>query len=178
MKGWLLMGWMALAQEGSVDTGLDGVNRARLNRAGHLLAAGGHEEARGEFQRVLEVRNDSPRALLGLALALEGLGRLDLAEQTWRRLPTHPDAVEGLARLLLVGRPQESLVLARRLQTLRLGEAPPHLLESRAALAGQDLRMASPRMGVLVRRWQQRSAILPGLIGKSFPKKAPGICSG
>ncbi len=142
MKGWLLMGWMALAQEGSVDTGLDGVNRARLNRAGHLLAAGGHEEARGEFQRVLEVRNDSPRALLGLALALEGLGRLDLAEQTWRRLPTHPDAVEGLARLLLVGRPQESLVLARRLQTLRLGEAPPHLLESRAALAAQDLGAA------------------------------------
>ncbi len=146
MTCWLLMGWMAvpmvLAQEGSVDTGLDGVNRARLTRAGHLMAAGGHEEARGEYQRVLDVRGDSPRALLGLAQALEGLDRWEEAEQTWRRLPTHPDAVEGLATLLLDRRPEEALVLARRLQTLRLGEAPPHLLESKAAMAAEDLEAA------------------------------------
>jgi signal transduction histidine kinase len=106
------------------------------------MAAGGHAEARGEYQRVLDMRSDAPRALLGMAKALEGLGRLEEAEQTWRRLPTHPDAVEGLATLLLDRRPQEALVLARRLQTLRLGEAPPHLLESRAALAAEDLDAA------------------------------------
>ena len=140
------MGWMvvpmALAQEGPLDTGLDGVNRARLTRAGHLMAAGGHAEARGEYQRVLDMRSDAPRALLGMAKALEGLGRLEEAEQTWLRLPTHPEAVEGLATLLLDRRPKEALVLARRLQTLRLGEAPPHLLESRAALAAEDLEAA------------------------------------
>jgi tetratricopeptide (TPR) repeat protein len=133
---------IALSQEGALDTGLDGVNRARLTRASHLMAAGGHEEARREYQRVLDLRVDAPRALLGMAKALEGLGRWEEAEQTWRRLPTHPEAVEGLATLLLDRQPQEALVLARRLQTLRLGEAPPHLLESRAALAAEDLEAA------------------------------------
>jgi tetratricopeptide (TPR) repeat protein len=106
------------------------------------MAAGGHDEARREYQRVLDIRPDAPKALLGLARALEGMGQMDAAEQTWRRLPTHPAAVEGLATLLLDRRPQEALVLARRLQTLRLGEAPPHLLESRAALSAGDLDAA------------------------------------
>ena len=121
------------------DTGLDGVERARLHRALHLLETGSAAEAAMVFEGIVSTEASRPKAIIGLARAYESLGRTQEAEATWRRLPTDAVAMEGLALLLLESRPEESLALARRLQALRLEDAHPHLLESRAALASGEL---------------------------------------
>lgn len=109
-------------------------------RAGRFAAAAG-------FYRLVLVQDPAyVPARLGLARSLEGQGALAEAEAIYREMPTEPDAVEALARLVARRDPREALALWRRLETLRLGDPTPFREQARLlADADPDAALAAWR---------------------------------
>jgi tetratricopeptide (TPR) repeat protein len=135
---WLLAG-LALAQDELAGAGLDPVAQQFYLSALEAERGGDWDRAVSAYELVLRSDPAYTQARLGMARAQLQLGRPVKAEALLRQLPMDADAVQLLAELQLEGRPEESVQLYRRLQTLRLGEAEPHRFEAEAALAAGDL---------------------------------------
>ena len=134
---WLIA--MALAQDPLVGAGLDPLVREHFVAAHEAEAEGNWARAAARYQIVRAAEPAYAPATVGVARNKARMGQVEEAEALYRSLPGEPDAVEELAALLMVDRPEEALVLYQRLQDLRLGDAQPHRLEAEAALASGRL---------------------------------------
>ncbi len=137
---WLaLLAGLALAQDELAGAGLDPVAQQLYVSALEAERGGDWDRAVSAYELVLRSDPAYSQASLGMARAHLKLGRAKRAEAILRQLPMDADAVQLLASLQLEERPEESVLLYRRLQTLRLGDAEPHRFEAEAALAAGDL---------------------------------------
>jgi len=134
---------LALAQDPELaGAGLDPIGQQLY------VAALGHERggewgrAAAAYELVLERDPAYAQAGVGLARCHEQLGSPEDAERVLRQMPMDADAVQFLARLVREEHPEEAVELYGRLQTLRLGDAEPWLLQSEAQLLAADLQGA------------------------------------
>mgnify|MGYP002631738078 CR=1 FL=1 len=130
----LLLG-LAMAQDPLVGAGLDPLVRQHFVAAHEAEAEGDWARAAARYQIVLAAEPAYAAATVGVARNRARMGQLKEAEALYRTLPAEPAAVEELAALVRVERPEEAMVLYQRLQDLRQGDAEPHRLEAEAALA-------------------------------------------
>ncbi|MFZ5481870.1 MAG: tetratricopeptide repeat protein [Myxococcota bacterium] len=144
---------VAIALAGPEDA-LDPITRTFWERAVAEEEAGRAGRAADFYRMVLSKDPGFVPAALGLGRALEAGGDRAEAEQIYRAMPSEPDAVEALARLIEGQRPGEALSLWRSLRTLRLGDPGPHREVAR-------LLTPSDPLGALD-AWRTHLALLEG----------------
>lgn len=131
--------WLLLAPAFAQVDDLEGAGLDPISR--NLYMEGLTRERQGSWARAAVaygvVMGRDPTyapAVVAYGRMKERLGDRAAAERAYRTLPMDADAVESLAQLILVEHPDEALILARRLRSLRLGSVEPYLLEARASL--------------------------------------------